>query len=53
MKLLIIILICLLSSCKTKNTNDTVYVASMTIDKIENEYNGYFYIPLFLGNRQL
>ena len=45
MKILILLLICLLTSCKVKTPNDTIFVASMCIDKTDEIYNGYFYIP--------
>lgn len=45
MKTMIIFIILLLSSCEAKNTTNTIYVASITVDKKDDIYNGYFYIP--------
>jgi hypothetical protein len=45
MKIMIIFIILLLSSCEAKNTTNTIYVASLTVDKKDDIYNGYFYIP--------
>jgi hypothetical protein len=45
MKTMIIFIILLLSSCEAKNTTNTIYVASLTVDKKDDIYNGYFYIP--------
>lgn len=45
MKILLLFLLFSLVSCESKNTTDTVYVASMTIEKNNNVYNASFYIP--------
>lgn len=42
---IVILLILLLSSCEVKNETDTIFVASIAIDKNEEGYNGCFYIP--------
>lgn len=45
MKIMILILLLSLTACKSKDTSDEIFVASMAIDKIDDTYNGYFYIP--------
>lgn len=35
-----------LTSCDTKNISETLFIASIGIEKVEDEYRGYFYLPL-------
>ena len=45
MKKIFMLIVLFLSSCQIKNTTDTIFVASVALDKVDNTYNGYFYIP--------
>lgn len=45
MKLIILLLLLLLTSCESDKTSNTIFVASMAIDKKDDIYNAYFYIP--------
>ncbi len=47
MKIIILFLsIILLSSCSTFDISKTLFIASVGIEQIEDEYVGYFYLPL-------
>ncbi len=45
MKKLIILVILLLSGCSSRSILNTVYISSIGIEYIDNEYIGYFYAP--------
>jgi hypothetical protein len=38
-------LILFLCSCKFKDVSDSIYIASVAVEKVEDEYKGYFYLP--------
>ena len=46
MKIMISILFLLtLTACKHKTVSDSIYIASVAVEKTEDEYKGYFYLP--------
>ena len=44
-KIISLLFILFLSGCSYKDVSDSIYIASVAVEKNEDEYKGYFYLP--------